>query len=323
MVHASSAPGPVLLTCSVGGHFTELEFLVDNQGLGDADRHWAVPEHPQTVHRLADADVSWMPRIYSRDLAGAVGNLRLAFALHRRLRPSRVVTTGAAQVVPHLLAAAYHGTPITFVESVARLDGPSLTGRLAARLPQARLLAPRPGWGGEWTYSADAFSAFAVEPAAPVASISTATVALGSEKYPFARAIREVEHAIGDVALTWQVGNSSIPDGLARNQWLLPAEMDEAMVSSSVVITHGGAGSILTALAAGRVPVVMPRDPDRGEHCDDHQLRMAEDLAARGLVVVVRPGEELTLAHLRRASAQQVRRLSAPASHIQLVPLVA
>jgi len=317
------ASGPVLLTCSVGGHFTELEFLVDSQGLGDADRHWAVPEHPQTSHRLADADVTWMPRIYSRDLAGAVRNLRLAFALHRRVRPSRVVTTGAAQVVPHLLAAAYHGTPITFVESVARLDGPSLTGRLAARLPQARLLAPRPGWGGRWTHAADAFSAFAAEPTAPAAPISTATVALGSEKYPFPRAIREVEHALGDVAVTWQVGNSPAPDGVARNQWLLPGELDDAMVSSSVVITHGGAGSILTALAAGRVPVVMPRDPAQGEHCDDHQLRMAEDLAARGLVVVVRPGEELSPAHLRRASAHQVRRLTAPAPHVRPVPLVA
>ena len=183
----------------------------------------------------------------------------LSPATLQRLRPrlaalpanSRVVTTGAAQVVPHLLAAAYYGTPITYVESVARLDGPSVTGRLAARLPHARLLAPRPGWAGGWTYAADAFSAFVAEPASPAALISSATVALGSEKYPFPRAIRDVARVLGDASITWQVGNTPSLDGVARNQWLLPGEMDDAMADSSVVITHGGAGSILTALAAG------------------------------------------------------------------------
>ncbi|WP_141004092.1 glycosyltransferase [Nocardioides humi] len=303
------------------GHFTELELLVESHGIDLADRHWAVPRHPQTVHRLeGHDDVTWMPRIYSRDLAGAWRNLRQAFALHRRLRPSRVVTTGAAQAVPHLLAAACHRTPITYVESVARLDGPSLTGRLAARLPRAQLLAPRAGWGGRWTEAADAFSAFVAAPLEPAPAVSSAVVALGGENFPFPRAVRQVESALRGVAITWQVGSTDLADGVVRNQWLSPSDLEDAMAASSVVITHGGAGSILTSLAAGRVPVVLPRTAEHGEACDDHQVRMTESLEQRGLAVMVHGDEQLDLEHVRRAASLQVSRLARLADPTELAP---
>jgi UDP-N-acetylglucosamine transferase subunit ALG13 len=58
------------------------------------------------------------------------------------------------------------------------------------------------------------------------------------------------------------------------------------MTSSELVIVHAGAGSIIQAMQAGKVPVVMPRRASLGEHVDDHQLELVRELAQRGKVVL-------------------------------------
>lgn len=299
-----AAERPVMLVSSCGGHFTELELIADRRGFSTEERHWVVPSTEQTQDALAGvASVSWVPRVESRQLVHAMGNLAAALALHRRVRPRLVLSTGAAQAVPHLLAAACHRTPVEYVESVARLDGPSVTGRIAAHLPATELIAPVDGWGGRWQCEPDVFSAFEVHPA-PQVPVSTAIVALGTEHFEFPRAVAMVCDALPDAAVTWQTGTTSYSvDGEQLNRWLGPGELSRAMGDSSVVIVHGGAGSILTALAAGKVPVVLARSAALGEHVDDHQVRMGEALADRGLVVLVRPGETLTRLHLERASS--------------------
>lgn len=300
---AAHVPGPVLLTSSVGGHFTELEHVADVLEIDHRDRHWVVPRHIQTEDRLARESVTWSPLVQSREFAKALRNLRFALALHRRLRPRVVVSTGAAQAAPHLLAAALCRTPIFFVESVARLDGPSVTGRLAAALPKTRLLAPQPGWAAPWEYEIDAFSAFQIGPSLTGPHVASAVVALGSEHYSFHRAVEAVERVVpSGVDITWQIGDTACADDVPRNRWLTADQMTTAMEGADVVITHGGAGSILTALGAGKVPVVLPRRAEYGEHVDDHQVRMVASLAARGLVVQAHP-EELTVEHLQTAAA--------------------
>lgn len=305
---ASSASGPVLLASSTGGHFTELEVIAGTRGIRNSERHWVVPESDQTTSRLSGHEaVSWVPKVHSRDLRGAMGNLRGAIALHRIVRPRLVVSAGAAQAVPHLLAAAMHGTPIAYTESVARLDGPSLTGRIAARLPRTELVAPMPGWGRRWATTADVFSGFSASWADVPAPVTSAVVALGSERFAFPRAIKLVRAAISeDVDITWQVGSTHPSDGVSLNRWLKAEDLALAMCVSSIVITHGGAGSILTALASGKVPIVLPRTAAYGEHVDDHQVQMCEMLHERGLVVMVEPGQRITPADVRRAATSVV-----------------
>jgi UDP-N-acetylglucosamine transferase subunit ALG13 len=60
----------------------------------------------------------------------------------------------------------------------------------------------------------------------------------------------------------------------ATGHAVLPyAELEGMIRAARVVITHGGPGSIMAVLAAGKAPVVVPRDPRYGEHVDDHQVR--------------------------------------------------
>jgi UDP-N-acetylglucosamine transferase subunit ALG13 len=49
----------------------------------------------------------------------------------------------------------------------------------------------------------------------------------------------------------------------------------------------------MEARARGHQPIVVPRDPQLGEHVDGHQLRFATRIGRTGLVVVARDQHDL------------------------------
>jgi UDP-N-acetylglucosamine transferase subunit ALG13 len=61
-------------------------------------------------------------------------------------------------------------------------------------------------------------------------------------------------------------------------------ELVEAMRGARSVVCHAGVGTIVTAIRAGHIPVVIPRQPERGEHVDAHQMDIASRYAERGLI---------------------------------------
>lgn len=91
--------------------------------------------------------------------------------------------------------------------------------------------------------------------------------------------------------------------------------------TASLLILHAGAGSVLHAIQAGKVPVIVPRRAGFGEHVDDHQIEFARQLGTAGLAVVVEDIADLMQA-VEKACAMQV---SAPDSRPQppLVEIVA
>ena len=64
-------------------------------------------------------------------------------------------------------------------------------------------------------------------------------------------------------------------------------QMQAWMSQVRAVVSHAGAGSILSALKAGKPLVLVPRLRRFGEHVDDHQLELAEALAQRKKAVIV------------------------------------
>jgi UDP-N-acetylglucosamine transferase subunit ALG13 len=64
-------------------------------------------------------------------------------------------------------------------------------------------------------------------------------------------------------------------------------ELAQEIRNARTVVTHGGVGSILLALANGRRPCVVPRLHAFGETVDDHQLESARRFASAGLVTLV------------------------------------
>jgi UDP-N-acetylglucosamine transferase subunit ALG13 len=79
-------------------------------------------------------------------------------------------------------------------------------------------------------------------------------------------------------------------------------EFERLLQRSQVVIMHGGAGSIIRALEFGKIPIVMPRRANLGEHVDDHQFEFVSEMERGGYVCVANEPGELAEAIHRAAT---------------------
>ncbi len=110
---------------------------------------------------------------------------------------------------------------------------------------------------------------------------------VGTDHHAFQRAVNWADAraaAYADERVFIQYGKSEPPKRADGNAFLSPDQMREAVARADVVITHGGPGTISDARHGGHRPIVFPRDPQHGEHVDDHQQRFAGWCDRRGLV---------------------------------------
>ncbi|MEV6815828.1 glycosyltransferase [Micromonospora sp. NPDC051296] len=125
-------------------------------------------------------------------------------------------------------------------------------------------------------------------------------VAVGTDKHPFDRLVAWLRawypEVAGEVVLTVQHGHTraaGLPDAVP---FLGHAELQAAMAQADLVVCHGGPATILEARRHGHLPIVVPRDPTRGEHVDDHQQLFARRLGAAGLVALCESRQDLLAA---------------------------
>lgn len=122
-------------------------------------------------------------------------------------------------------------------------------------------------------------------------------VTVGTLHFPFERLLRAVDELPGDEELVLQSCARGTRPGRARCVEDLSYEQLVAEVCRSrVVVCHAGVGSVLTALAHDKRPVVVPRLQRYGEAVDDHQLPFGRKLAEAGLVTLVEDPARLAAA---------------------------
>lgn len=119
-------------------------------------------------------------------------------------------------------------------------------------------------------------------------------VTVGSSKSPFDRLLRAVDAAFFDEDVVVQHGASTVRPRNAECVGFLEFDGFVARIEQArVVVTHAGVGSIMTSLAHGKCPVVMPRRAEFGEAVDDHQLPFARRADELGLVELVESETDL------------------------------
>jgi len=62
---------------------------------------------------------------------------------------------------------------------------------------------------------------------------------------------------------------------------------------ASIIIGHGGVGTIINAITYKKPLIIVPRSSTYGEHLDDHQLELAEQLRGLEGIFVVEDIEKL------------------------------
>jgi UDP-N-acetylglucosamine transferase subunit ALG13 len=116
-------------------------------------------------------------------------------------------------------------------------------------------------------------------------------VTVGTDHHPFDRLVRWVDAWLenGDgrqVRCLVQHGTSASPSHAERSDYLTYDAMCAAIDAADVVVCHGGPGTIMLAAHTGKVPIVVPRLRQLGEHVDDHQLFFTRRVANEGTIAL-------------------------------------
>jgi UDP-N-acetylglucosamine transferase subunit ALG13 len=120
--------------------------------------------------------------------------------------------------------------------------------------------------------------------------ISGTFISLGNSHQPFTRFLAEIEQVIEQLpkpVLVQRGHTNFVCTNAEVVSFMDMRAFNEAINTHSLIILHGGAGSIIQALAHKKIPVVMARKKFFGEHIDDHQIEFVARLSSLGLIVDV------------------------------------
>ena len=118
----------ILLVASNGGHLLQLLQLADLWP--NERRHWVTFETSDAVSLLTGEKTTWAYHPTNRSARNFICNLGLALRIVRRRNIQAIVTTGAGVALPFAIVGRLLGVSVVYIESMARITSPSLTGRL-------------------------------------------------------------------------------------------------------------------------------------------------------------------------------------------------
>jgi UDP-N-acetylglucosamine--N-acetylmuramyl-(pentapeptide) pyrophosphoryl-undecaprenol N-acetylglucosamine transferase len=288
---------------SAGGHL-DLLLRLQHEAVPGAEPVWVTSRTARGAKLAEDRPrVRLLPE-FGRSPLRVLANLRAALRIVIRERPRLVVTSGAGVVAPFCALARLGGARLVFVETMARVRGPSMTARLLTPLADTVIV--------QWPELREALPRATVCRPTLLDDIARVPhrpglgtfVAVGTHGEPYERLLSMVERAAGAGVLprpiVAQTGAADWqPPGVDGRRWMSRGDVEKAVREAEVVVCHGGAGILSSALAAGRRPLVLPRRARLGEHVDDHQEELAGKLAERRLAVVL--GDAITPADVERA----------------------
>ncbi len=117
-------------------------------------------------------------------------------------------------------------------------------------------------------------------------------VTVGTHEQPFNRLIECVDQLKGsgkieeDVVI--QTGFSTYEPKHCTWQKLYGfEEMDEFNHKARIIITHGGPSSFIMPLQLGKIPIVVPRRSEFGEHVNNHQVKFCNWVAEKQKNIIV------------------------------------
>jgi UDP-N-acetylglucosamine transferase subunit ALG13 len=136
-------------------------------------------------------------------------------------------------------------------------------------------------------------------------SLPLVFVTVGTDHHPFDRLVAWMDDWLASgakerVRCLIQSGTSKPPVQTEFDQYFGYQQMETFLSEATVVVCHGGPGTVMMSRWAGKRPIVVPRRHDLGEHVDDHQVAFARRIAAEGEIALAEDAAALT-AHLEQA----------------------
>jgi UDP-N-acetylglucosamine transferase subunit ALG13 len=124
-------------------------------------------------------------------------------------------------------------------------------------------------------------------------------VFMGTDHHPFARLVEWVDRwaaAHPDIPCFIQHGPAPAPHHAKGTAYVSIDELRSTVSTADVIVGHAGPGTILDALEAGLMPIVLPRLARLGEVVDDHQVAFGRLMHEHGRAVCVEDEQALAAA---------------------------
>lgn len=126
-------------------------------------------------------------------------------------------------------------------------------------------------------------------------------VTLGTQDKPFLRLLTMLEECLYEMEnnqevivqagyTVFQSETMHVFDYIDRQKY------DELLEKCDILITHGGVGTIVTALKMGKKIIASPRLAEFGEHHNDHQREIIDSFCEKGYILACTNKEEMKLA---------------------------
>lgn len=305
VMDSAERPLKLCLAASGGGHVRQ---LLDLAPVWSAHDYFFVTEETALGESLAaDHRTYFVPHVAVgqarlgapiRMIVGALRSIFRSASIIWRERPDVVISTGAGAMFFALAWARLLGAQVVAVESFARFDRPSIFARVSA--PLAHHLIVQSKALATYFPNARVFDPLRILDGAPPAKKPLLFATVGAT-LPFNRLVDMVAeckaggHIPEEVMIQTGVGGRA-PDALETVETLPFARIQELLCDASIVVCHGGTGSLITALRQGCHVIAIPRLQALGEHYDDHQAEITTAFAARGLITVANTAAELASA---------------------------
>ncbi|OWV80243.1 glucuronosyltransferase [Rhizobium sp. R634] len=113
---------------------------------------------------------------------------------------------------------------------------------------------------------------------------------------PFDRLIKAVDSFAKDLTkpVLAQIGKGTYtPQNMKWIKNIEPQDFDKVFRDATVIVSHAGIGTVLTAKRFGKPIILIPRQASLGEHRNDHQLATVSQLEGRPGIYVAHTEEEL------------------------------
>lgn len=117
-------------------------------------------------------------------------------------------------------------------------------------------------------------------------------VTVGTHEQSYDRLVKKIDTLVenGEIKedVFIQLGYTNYKPKYCRYAQLISNDMmDDYTRNARIVITHGGPGSIMLPFSYGKIPIVVPRQHEMGEHVDNHQVRFTQKLESQKKVLAV------------------------------------
>ena len=147
-------------------------------------------------------------------------------------------------------------------------------------------------------------------------------VSVGTQKQSFDRLFELVKksNVLKKEKIIAQIGYTKFESKRIETFEFIPLDkMEEYISQADIVISHGGVGTIFSALKHGKKVIAIPRLSKYGEHINDHQIEICQELEDEGYILYYKDGQDKLDDLIRKIKKMQLKPYNSENNYIDIL----